>query len=300
MPINTLAILTLLIILANPSCRKERILGPPRAVPVANTGTLNLRLMTFNIRYETTDDHGPRAWNHRIPHIVRMIREENPDVIGIQEALHGQAADLWASLPDFEFHGNARDDGHRTGEYTAILYRRDRFEAHPADHGTFWLSNTPETAGSTHWGNQIPRTATWLRLTDRASHRSFYAFNTHWDHQNQPSRVRAAELLASRIVHRGSPGDPIVLLGDFNARPHNPAITALAKQAALTETFQHLHPGLINHPTLHFWRGKSAGPYNVDHIFVSTPSDILAATIRHHDSPMLSDHFPVTAHVEFP
>ena len=35
-----------------------------------------------------------------------MIRDETPDVIGVQEARHGQAADLWASLPDYEFFGS--------------------------------------------------------------------------------------------------------------------------------------------------------------------------------------------------
>lgn len=289
-----------LAIAGSSSCRRERALGPPRAVPVANDGSLELRLMTFNVRYETTDDHGPRAWQQRITRIVRMIRQEAPDVIGIQEALHGQAADLWASLPDYEFHGNGRDDGSRAGEYSAILYRRDRFEADPSDRGTFWLSDTPQTAGSTHWGNRIPRTVTWLRLTDRASHRSFYAFNTHWDHQSQPSRLRAADLLATRILDRAIPDAPVVLLGDFNARPQNPAITRLTKRAALTGTLQNLHPSLINQPTLHFWRGTSAGPYHVDHIFVTNPAQILAAAIRKNDSPMLSDHFPVTAHVIFP
>jgi len=280
-------------------CRRERALGPPKAVPVAVDGALELKLMTFNVRYENGGDMGEKAWSKRVPHIVRMIRGEAPDVLGIQEAEHGQAADLWASLPDYEFHGSAREDGGRHGEYTAIFYRRDRFEPDRNDAGTFWLSDTPEKPGSATWGNEIPRTATWLRLTDRATQRSFYAFNTHWDHRNQNSRLRSAELLATRIANRKSSADPVVLLGDFNALPHNPAIETLATRAKLTDTLQVLHPEQKQRPTLHFWRGNSAGPVNVDHIFTTGNTDILEATIRDHDTPMLSDHFPVTARVVF-
>ena len=281
------------------SCRRARALGPPKAVPVATDGALELKLMTFNVRYENGGDIGDKAWSQRVPHIVRMLRDEAPDVLGIQEAEHGQAADLWASLPDYEFFGSAREDGARRGEYTAILYRRDRFEPDPSDPGTFWLSDTPEKPGSATWGNEIPRTVTWLRLTDRATQRSFYAFNTHWDHRNQNSRLRSADLLAERIVKRKSPGDPAILLGDFNALPHNPAIQTLAKRAMLTDTLQVLHPAHKQRPTLHFWRGNAAGPVNVDHIFTTGKADILEAAIRDHDQPMLSDHFPVTARIVF-
>ncbi len=283
------------------SCRRERALDPPRAVPVAADGALDLKLMTFNVRYENGDDLGPRAWSERIPHIVRMIREEAPDVLGIQEARHGQAADLWASLPDYEFFGSAREDGARGGEYTAILHRRDRFEPDLQDAGTFWLSDNPEIPGSATWGNDIPRTVTWLRLTDRATQRPFYVFNTHWDHRSQPSRLRSAELLANRIDDRGSPDDPVVLLGDFNALPHNPAIQTLVTRAGLTDTLQVLHPEQKEVPTLHLWRGLAMNrAIHVDHIFIAgNRAEILAAAIRHHDRPMLSDHFPVTARVSF-
>jgi endonuclease/exonuclease/phosphatase family metal-dependent hydrolase len=168
--IPRLAWLALVLLVAgSAACNRARALGPPKAVPVATDGKLELRLMSFNVRYENGEDAGSRAWRQRVIGAVRMIREEKPDVIGVQEALHGQAADLWASLPDYEFTGAARDDGRRTGEYAGIFFRRDRFEADLTDNGTFWLSDTPEKPGSKTWGNDIPRTATWLRLVDRSS-----------------------------------------------------------------------------------------------------------------------------------
>lgn len=288
-------------ILVCSSCQKARSLGPPKAVPVEIDGSIRLRTMSFNIRYENGGDHSQRAWSARIPAIVRAIREEQLDLIGIQEALHGQAADLWASLPDYEFFGVARDDGSRRGEYTAILYKRDRFAITPSDSGTFWLSATPNQAGSKTWGNEIPRTVTWARLTDRASNRSFYIFNTHWDHRNQNSRLKSAELIAKRLKLRQLPNAPVILLGDFNAVPNNPAIRSLVEECKLIDALAEHQPTQKKLPTLHFWRGTAMNQaLHVDHIFTSRNSTQIAfATIRNHDQPLLSDHFPVIAEVVF-
>ena len=240
-----------------------------------------------------------------------MIHREQPDVFGVQEALHGQVADLWASLPEYEFSGVGRDDGRRAGEYSGIFYQRDRFQLDQTDGGTFWLSDTPEQAGSKSWGNEIPRVAAWLRLIDRATGRGFYVFNTHWDHRNQPSRERAALLIAQRIAGRKHPGEPVALIGDFNAIESNPGLIYLTGRrvalagseqtwaGGLLDTYQMLHPTEKNRRTLHFWSGRRDG-LKVDHILVSRGAEVEAAEIISQDQPEISDHFPVISRVLFP
>lgn len=293
-------------------CGRSRETGPPKAVPVREDGAVELRLMTFNVRYENPEDRDSRSWRQRIPGAVRMIRRQRPDLIGVQEALHGQAADLWASLPDYEFFGVGRDDGLRRGEYSGIFYRRDRFRPDPAEQGTFWLSDTPASVGSRTWGNEIPRAATWTRLIDLATGRGFYVFNTHWDHRNQPSRERAALLIAERIEDRKHPGEPVALIGDFNSVETNPGYLYLTGRKAqiagaekvwaggLVDSYQALHAREKNRRTLHLWRGTREGLLKIDHILVSWNAKILEAGIVSEDEPMVSDHFPVTARVIFP
>ena len=279
---------------------------------VRGDGVLELTAASFNLRYENDGDPGSRAWRQRLVPVVRMVRKMNPAVMGVQEALHGQAADLWASLPGYEFFGVGRDDGQRAGEYSGIFYQRDRFEADPADCGTFWLSDRPEQPGSHTWGNVIPRLAAWVRLTDRASGRGFYVFNTHWDHQHQGSRERAALLLVARIDQRRHPAEPVLLLGDFNANEQNPAVAYLRGETVtvantrqrwdhgLIDTYQALHGIEPNRRTLHFWSGSAAGTLKVDHILVTPGVQVLAATIHRDSEPLPSDHFPVSATVRFP
>lgn len=294
------------------ACQRSRALTPPKALPVREDGALELRLMTFNVRYETPDDRDGHAWRDRISGAVRMIRRERPDIIGVQELLHGQAADLWASLPEHRFFGVGRDDGLRMGEYSGIFYRQDRFQADPADGGTFWLSETPEQIGSRTWGNEIPRVAAWLRMVDKASGRGFYVFNTHWDHKNQPSREQAALLIARRIDARKHREEPVALIGDFNSNELNPGmlyltgerVAAAATQRiwanGMVDTYQAIHPGKPDRRTLHFWKGNRDGALKVDHILVSRNAKILAAAIITDDDPVVSDHFPVTARILFP
>lgn len=294
------------------NCQRSGASNPPKVVAVREDGALELNLMSFNIRYENSGDSAARAWPERLSGAVKMIRRQNPDVIGVQEALHGQAADLWASLPDYGFYGIGRDDGQRSGEYSGIFYRRDRFRPDLQQSGTFWLSDTPEQPGSASWGNEIPRVVAWLRLVDLATGRGFYIFNTHWDHRNQPSRERAAALIAQRIDSRANPDEPVALIGDFNSVEGNPGLIYLRGTRVtvageerdwpngLVDTYQSLHPAEKNRRTLHLWRNSREGMAKIDHIFVSRGAKILEAEIISSDVPMVSDHFPVTARIIFP
>jgi endonuclease/exonuclease/phosphatase family metal-dependent hydrolase len=301
------ALLGLLFVSARPVVHVDA-----NSVATVAGNALKLKLMSLNVRYENDDDSGTRNWSQRVIGIVKMLHREQADVIGVQEALHGQAADLWASLSDYQFEGVGRDDGNCQGEYAGVFYRQERFEKDPADCGTFWLSDTPELVGSKTWGNQIPRITTWLRLIDRRSKRGFYVFNTHWDHKNQPSRELAARLIARRIDERRHPNDPYVLMGDFNSIQTNPGIAYLLGQPAqlagqasfwkhgLLDPFQLLHPNQTDSRTLHFWTNQTRGNLKVDHIFTSQGAAISVAKILVGAQPMVSDHFPITAELSFP
>lgn len=301
-----------LILLLATGCSRKQVTATPKAVPLREDGVISLQVATFNLRYENDGDKGSRAWRERLKPVIGTLSRINPDVFGIQEGLHGMMADLRASLPEYGFHGIGRDDGKREGEYSAIFYRTDRFEPDAGDCGTFWLSDAPETPGSKTWGNTIPRIAAWIRLTDRATGRGFYVFNTHWDHQNQPSREGAARLIAQRIDSRRRPDEPVILVGDFNAKESNPAVGYLRGKPAmllgqlskwergLVDAYDHLHPNDGNRTTLHFWKGSRAGEACVDHILVAPGAKVVQADIAADPEPLPSDHFPVFARIEFP
>lgn len=280
-----------------------------RAVPVSLDGAMEVKAMTFNIRYESDKDLGARAWAERVAGIVKMVREEGLDVLGIQEGQHGQVADLWVSLPEYGFSGKGRSDGKRGGEYTGIFFREDRFELDEEKSGMIWLSDTPEVAGSKSWGNSYPRVATWVRLVDRASGQGLWVVNIHLDHRNQPSREKGVRLMAERLVDMNADEEAVVWMGDFNAVEGNAAVRFLKGERGsvpavdgflgLRETYDVLNAGERKRGTLHFWMSDPNRQWKVDHVFVSKRAEVLGSGVLRSGEPYLSDHFPVWALCRF-
>ncbi|MBC7981439.1 MAG: endonuclease/exonuclease/phosphatase family protein [Armatimonadetes bacterium] len=286
-------------------CDKQRA---PQAVAVREDGAMELKVMTFNVRYENRGDAGARAWGERVVGCVRMIRSEGLDVFGIQEGLHGQVADLRASLPDYDFHGVGRDDGKRRGEYAGIFFRKDRFDHDVEKSGTVWLSETPDQAGSKSWGNDIPRVASWVRLVDRTCARGVWVVNMHLDHRNQISREKSVRSMARKLVKMNVDDEAVVWLGDFNAVEGNDALLFLNGRATkepvdgfagLKETFNALHPRERARGSLHFWMSDPSRQWKVDHIFVSPRAEVLESRVLKSGEPYLSDHFPVVGRIRF-
>jgi endonuclease/exonuclease/phosphatase family metal-dependent hydrolase len=251
-----------------------------------------LTVMSFNIRYGTAND-GDNHWLKRREQLFALLREQQADVVGLQEALHGQIEEILTAVPGYDYVGVGRSDGRQAGEYAAILYRTARLEARRSD--TFWFSDTPGVVKSTSWGNQIERICTWAYFEDREGP-AFYLYNVHLDHLSQPSRERSAALLLERIRAR-DPKAPMVVTGDFNAGETNPAAQAML--TAFKDSFRILHPDAREVGTFNGFTYGQTGGEKIDFVFVEPGAEVLTAEIvrSSSDGRYPSDHFPVTARV---
>jgi endonuclease/exonuclease/phosphatase family metal-dependent hydrolase len=262
-----------------------------------------LTVMSFNIRYGTAKD-GDNHWTLRREFLFDVMREAGADLVGLQEALDAQIAALLEALPQYGVVGVGRDDGRSSGEYAAILYRRDRLRV--SDAGTFWFSDTPEVVASRSWGNNITRICTWARFVDRDGS-AFWHYNVHLDHQSQPSRERSTALLADRIAARRAAGEPVIVTGDFNVGEANPALKRLtaplpSAPALFVDTFRVRYPAETRVGTFNGFKFEQTGGEKIDYVLVLPGTDVLDAAIirtsRNNRYP--SDHFPVTARVVLP
>jgi len=270
-----------------------------REVQFPDTRAGVYRVMTFNIRYGTADD-GANSWEYRKEIVFDRLAEYAGDVVSLQEALDFQLRQIARALPQYDTVAVGRDDGKRAGEMCPILFRTDRFQL--ADSGTFWFSNSPWKP-SMHWGNQIPRICTWVRLNETASGSSFYVYNLHLDHQSQVSRRKSAELLAKEIANRPT-DDPFIVMGDFNMEITNPAMLYLQKigirspYPRLVDTWEVLYPDIDRPGTFNGFERNLNGP-NIDHILVPDDTEIVEVAIdrRAAAGRYPSDHFPVHAEI---
>jgi endonuclease/exonuclease/phosphatase family metal-dependent hydrolase len=271
----------------------------------------DLQVMTFNIRYGTADD-GENQWQKRRQMVFGVLRNHQPDIVGLQEALHFQLNEINRALPEYGQLGVGRDDGRTKGEYCALLYRRERLDVDESD--TFWFSDTPEIPGSVTWGNACTRICTWARFIEKNSGRACYLFNVHLDHVSQLSREKSAALLTQRIYSRTHP-DPFVVTGDFNAGEDNPVVLYLKGKVRLgtekkgefenpvpmVDTFRVLHPDAVEVGTFNEFVGNHKGE-KIDYIFVEPNVNVLEAQILddNDNGCYPSDHFPVTARILLP
>jgi endonuclease/exonuclease/phosphatase family metal-dependent hydrolase len=260
--------------------------------------------MTFNIRYGHAKD-GENHWNKRNQLIINTIVDQSADVIGVQEALRFQLDEINSAVPIYAEVGVGRAGG-TTEEYSSILYRTDRFILDEKEFGTFWLSDTP-TIPSKHWGNNYLRICTWARLIDKTTGQAFYIYNTHLDHQSQISREKSVSLISSVIQSR-SHSDPFVLMGDFNAGEDNAAIKYILGQTNNTDTsliplidsYRAVHADEEIVGTFNGFKGDTNGE-KIDYIFVEPDVKIIDADIirTNTNGRYASDHFPVTARLQF-
>jgi endonuclease/exonuclease/phosphatase family metal-dependent hydrolase len=272
---------------------------------------LELRVMSFNIRYGTAND-GENHWNNRKDMVCDVIRDYPSDVVGLQEALRFQIDAIREAHPVYGEIGVAREDGNNEGEYSSILYRTDRFGV--GESGTFWFSDTPEIAGSNTWGNACVRICSWARLIETKTGKAFYILNLHLDHVSQPSREKSAVLLAERIKNRRYK-DPFVVTGDFNVGETNSVVKYLKGVSGLdvgtgqeavnpvpmVDTFRILHPDAEDVGTFNGFKGNRQGD-KIDYVFTLPTVKVLEAQILYDnvDGRYPSDHFPVVAHLLLP
>ena len=253
-----------------------------------------LSVMSFNIRLPAESD-GVDYWETRKPLAVRMLREQQPDVIGLQELVRAQADYLVRELPQYAWFGRGREaDG--GGEHMGVFYRKDRLKV--IESGDFWLSDTPDVAGSITWGHPHPRMVTWALFEQRSDGRRFYLFNTHLPYrdEDEAARLKGAQAIARHLATL--PDDvPVVLTGDFNTTPDSDAHAVLAGTLQDAWTTAPRVEGID--ATFHGFTGKA--DRRIDWIFVrgAQLESITSVTTRWNNR-YPSDHFPLVATLRLP
>lgn len=261
-----------------------------------------LTVMSFNLRYDNPQD-GQNAWPHRRSAVVALLREHAPHLIGTQEGLAHQLAELEESLPGYGAFGSGRR-GPKEDEHSRVLYRTDSLKLRR--HGDFWLSDTPDVVGSISedWGNTLPRMATWGEFERSSDGGRFTFLNTHLDHASPAARERGARQIV-RFLRPPEIAHPVILAGDLNAGPDSIPLKTLTGELPVDDSLSRLrdsyHPSGgqgAGRPTFHGFNGM--GRERIDYVLVETPLRVTRYTVLDAlvKERWVSDHHPVLATVE--
>lgn len=247
--------------------------------------TTTVKAMSYNIRFDNPND-GDDAWPQRKDLLIGQIQFYAPDVIGMQEVLKSQLDTMDARLPQYTWVGVGRDDGEAAGEFSPVFYRDDRFEA--LQSGTFWLSPTPGRV-SKGWDAALPRICTYVQLRERETDRTFWFFNTHFDHVGQTARVESIGVIKAHIEALNTTGAPVLISGDFNVQPQDAPMRIMRQDFA--DAWQHSSiPPYGPTGTFNGFQADHPLDRRIDYLYYS-PGDWQVLRIAHL-SMLRAGHFP--------
>ncbi|MDR3228634.1 MAG: endonuclease/exonuclease/phosphatase family protein [Puniceicoccales bacterium] len=282
--------------------------APAAKQQAAPATPLALKLVTFNLRFRGPGDtRNGNGWDDtRRPAVAAVLRRLDADIFGTQEGLAVQLHHIASDLPAYAWAGVGRDDGRKRGEFSAIFYKKERFDLLETQH--FWLSETPTKPGSRSWNSACARMVTAVRLCEKTTGRQLWFLNSHFDHVSELARQKSAELILERIK-KFDPAIPVFLTADFNAAAvRSETYKALTASGAFLDTWvlaarrlnsdYNTYQGFNRNP-----KRNKAGGSRIDWILVrpaagSLPPRVSRSEIvidRRPDGGFPSDHFPVTA-----
>ena len=261
------------------------------AMLACNVGfSLDIRVMTYNVRYENHAD-SIHSWKNRKDLVVSVIRSCAPDIFGLQEALLRQVNDIATRMPGYDWVGVGREDGINKGEYAPVFYNSQKFQL--KEQGWFWLSETPDVP-SKSWDAALPRICTYLLLEDYETHKNFWVFNTHFDHMGVKARKESAKLILKKIRDLNKKDLPVILTGDLNSTPEDDPVRVLKRHLEDSRDISAATPeGPVG--TFNGFDINSPLTERIDYIFVSKRVEVkkymVARDPDNHQYP--SDHLPV-------
>ena len=265
-----------------------------------------LKICSFNIRCFNAND--PYPWSVRKDPVMKFIKTDKPDLVGLQELRSTQAQDFAYNLSDeYVYYDVNRDTGQPvssgSGEGVGILYRKDRFKLEKK--GFFWLADNPDklpdkNADGTYssWNSACRRIVVWVKVKDlEHDGQTVFFFATHFDHKSVAAREKSSTLTVKKIKEitglsdLSQSGNPIFLVADFNCSYGSSELAPLRsvmKEARSTSS-----------------KTESGRTYNgfgetstsvIDHIFYAgrLTADKYNIVTEDYGVKYISDHYPIT------
>ncbi len=251
-------------------------------------------VMTFNIKNGWDMD----SWNARKGLLVEVVRQANPLLMGTQEGFGPQLDYMRDNLPGYDYVGLSRyPDG--ADEYSAIFFDTSRVQVR--EHGTVWLSETPDVPGSRFEDEDLPRIATWALCQVAGHDRDLLAMNTHLTYRDLGIDAQVKVLLEQLELLDRLDIDTI-LMGDFN-KPRGSRTWDALREIGFADAWDFAESEIGPKRTFHNWKGTDPADESENRIdwimyrpgdATTLPKGTVVETIDTHEGDIYpSDHYPV-------
>ncbi len=254
------------------------LIPPPR-----QRRSVPLRIMTYNVHYCRGVDRtlSPER-------IAQVIASCHPDIVALQELDVGRAR---SGMVD-QAMSIARDLGMDVQFFPSLRIMEESYGNAILSRWPARLVKAEPLPGLPRLPRLEPRGAIWATVTVEGI--DVQIVNTHLglfrlERLRQVEALLGADWLAHPLCR-----EPVILLGDFNARPRSRAYRRLA---ARLQDVQRGVPGARPKATFPTWYPT----FRLDHIFVDERIEIVSASpVRTPLARLASDHLPLVAELNIP
>lgn len=280
---------------------------------LANNASLinaaKFRVITANIRVDLKeDDEKGLGWKNRKELCIEVIKKYNPDLVGFQEVFYQQAIDLRNAFKDYYFLNYDGPEMDGITEYAGIaknplLIKKSRFELLTV--GSYWLSETPQVAGSEAWGTYRARHVNYALLKDQVTGKTFRFLNTHLTtNKAKVAKNKQIEMIVAD-ANQYKADFPQILTGDFNSTPISDTIK-IATDNKFVDEFVAINGAENQGATGHEFLGdkyqevKKKLGNRIDYIFTKGNAKAVACALIKDKKKELypSDHYFMYADIE--
>ena len=260
----------------------------------------HISIFDLNIRYYNFVD-GKNLWPSRKDKLVQSILNTYCDILFFQEITRIQYEILENNLASiYEFVGVYRDTTD-VSEKCPISYNRFKYTLN--DWGQFWLSSTPNEPCSNDFVQFFPRICTWCCLK-QINGIDLIFFNTHLDHANFLSHIRAIVVILDEIqkILGMFPQCKTVFLGGCFYEEGDTQVINKVREAGFKE--------VIHENTFHDFTGEADRHWDYlfyknidrnDNIHCELREAYVAkkeGTVDEVNKVYISDHYPLIAQFE--
>ena len=252
------------------------------------------KIISYNVRFSSVPEtDGANRWELRRDASIKIVAEQKPLAMGLQEACPDQIDFLDQNLTGYKHIGVGRDDGNRAGEMMAIYYDTTRLTL--LNSGTFWLAETPDKV-SIGWDAACNRTCTWGHFKVNDTGFEFLYFNTHLDHAGSQARRNSIKLIVAKMAELNPNNVPVFLSGDFNSTTDDTIFEPL--KASLKDA-REVSAISDKNITYNGFGTVTDSPntrkeWVIDHIFFSGVNPMAFRVLNgNYGVPFISDHYPI-------
>lgn len=218
----------------------------------------DLKVISYNIRNSEEKD-GTNSWMYRYAATAEMIKDQQADVLGLQEALEDQIYFIEQNFKEYKW----------TGDFATILWNKKTM--------------TLQKSGSFD-------AATWALFKDKKTGNNFYVVNVDLEKTPKEDQKTVLSQIFEKTEAMNKDSLPIVMTGGFFMKPGDAALADLEskminarKSASKTD----------NTGTYNNWGKTSEIRDHIYYLSFSACDEYQTVTKRYADRKFVSDHFPL-------